>query len=347
MNVMAKTCGTAAAAMLLWAPAWSLQVSGVTASLRGVSVVSDRVAWASGARGTVLRTTDGGATWTRRPVPDSAMLDFRDVDAVGEDVAYVLSIGDGEASRIYKTTDGGATWTLQFTNTNPNAFFDAMAFWDADRGIAVSDAVAGRLVVIRTDDGGRTWVPVPDADLPAALPGEGYFAASGTNVAVWGRDHVWLGTGAAARARVVRSSDGGRTWQVADTPLAAGAAAGIFSIAFRDATHGIVVGGDYSREREAVDNIAVTTDGGATWSLVRGPAGETSPLGGFRSVVRYIPGTQRLIAVGPSGADFSDDQGRTWTPIEGPGFHTFAFAPDGTVGWGAGSVGRIGRLSGF
>ena len=38
--------------------------------------------------------------------------------------------------------------------------------------------------------------------LPPALPGEGAYAASGTNVAVFGHDHVWIGTTA---ARVLRS----------------------------------------------------------------------------------------------------------------------------------------------
>ena len=144
-----------------------------------------------------------------------------------------------------------------------------MAFWDADHGIAVSDSVDGAFVIITTDNGGRTWTRVPADRLPPALPNEGAFAASGTNVTVFGRDHVWFGTGAAARARVLRSADRGRTWQIAETPLAAGQTSGIYSIAFRDARHGVVVGGDYSKETEAVDNVAVTDDGGATWTLVK------------------------------------------------------------------------------
>ena len=127
-------------------PHWEPQSSGVTARLRGVSAVSDRVAWASGANGTVLRTADGGATWTKLAVPDAEKLDFRDVDAVGDTTAYILSIGAGAASRIYKTTDAGARWTLQFTNDDPKAFFDAMAFWDAEHGLAFSDSVDGRFM---------------------------------------------------------------------------------------------------------------------------------------------------------------------------------------------------------
>jgi photosystem II stability/assembly factor-like uncharacterized protein len=325
----------------LAAPSWTMQQTSVTARLRGVSAVNDRVAWASGANGTVLRTEDGGATWQQLAVPGSEKLDFRDIDAVSETVAYVLSIGSGESSRIFKTTDGGKTWTLQFTNTDPDAFFDAMAFWDADRGIAFSDSVKGQLVIFRTVNGGRAWTRVPAAGLPPALDNEGAFAASGTNVAVSGRNHVWIGTGAAAVSRVLRSTDGGRTWAAAATPLASGASMGIFSIAFRDRLHGIVVGGDYRKESEAADNAAVTSDGGRTWTAVRG-------LSGFRSAVAYVPGTieRELVVVGPQGADYSTDDGRTWSPLPGAtGLHTLAISRTGAVGWGAGENGRIARLN--
>ena len=72
---------------------WEPQPSGVTVRLRGVNAVSSTVAWASGAGGTVLRTTDGGRTWQRRAVPGADALDFRDVDALGATTAVALSIG--------------------------------------------------------------------------------------------------------------------------------------------------------------------------------------------------------------------------------------------------------------
>ncbi len=112
-------------------PSWTAQSSGVTSRLRGVSAVNERVVWASGSQGTVIRSQDGGTSWQRLTVPDAEKLDFRDVDAVDERTAYVLSIGNGDASRIYKTSDAGATWTLQFRNEDPKAFFDAMTFRDA------------------------------------------------------------------------------------------------------------------------------------------------------------------------------------------------------------------------
>ena len=224
-----------------------------------MSAVSDRVAWASGTNGTVIRTSDGGTTWQRLAIAGAEKLDFRDIDAVDDRTAYALSIGAGELSRIYKTSDAGLTWIEQFVNHDPKAFFDAMAFWDAKRGVAVSDSVDGQFVILLTSDGGTSWVRVPASALPPALPNEGFFAASGTNVTVAAPNHVWVGTGAASQARVLRSSDGGRTWALSKTPLDAGPSAGIFSIAFSDRTHGIVVGGDYKAESVAGNNAAFTT----------------------------------------------------------------------------------------
>jgi photosystem II stability/assembly factor-like uncharacterized protein len=315
-------------------PQWTVQVSGVTARLRGVSAVSEQVAWASGEGGTVLRTENGGETWRVVSVPDSASLDFRDVDAVDARTAYVLSIGPGEASRIYKTTDAGTTWTLQFRNADPKMFFDAMAFRDPDTGYAFSDSVDRQFVILKTTDGGKAWNRIPATVLPQALDGEGAYAASGTNVAVDG-DRVWVATTA---SRVLRSGDGGTSWLVSTTPLATGPSAGIFSIAFRNASNGIVVGGDYKKEAEAADNLALTFDGGATWRPMKG-------LSGFRSVVAYAPvRPSTIVAAGPSGSDMSTDDGRTWRAIAGPGFHAMSFAPGSGTAWGVGEKGIIGRL---
>jgi photosystem II stability/assembly factor-like uncharacterized protein len=322
---------------MLTAPRWTTQTSGVTARLRGVSAVSERVAWASGSGSTVLRTVDGGQTWQKLHVTDYA-LDFRDIDAIDADSAYILSIGNGPASRIYKTTDAGKTWKLQFKNDDEKAFLDAMSFWDANHGIAFGDSVDKKFYILTTADGGNTWTRVPPEKLPPAQENEGAFAASGTNIALFGKSHAWIGTGAATKSRVLHTSDGGHTWQVADTPLASGQSSGIFSIAFRDAKHGIVAGGDYRKESDAVDNLAVTNDGGVTWTLVKG-------LSGFRSVVAYVPGSKTLIAIGPSGGDYSIDDGRTWTPINGPGFDTFSFARGKQTGWGAGAKGALGKLT--
>jgi photosystem II stability/assembly factor-like uncharacterized protein len=321
---------------------WAPQPSGTTARFRGVSAVSKRIAWASGSGGTYARTTDGGATWQSAVVPGSSQLDFRDVQGVDANTAYLLSIGPGEASKIFKTTDGGSRWTLQFTNKNPKAFFDAFAFWDARTGIAMSDPVDGRFILIKTTDGGSTWNELPGDNLPRAIEGDGGFAASGTCIAVQGNKNVWFGSGGAATARVFRSTDGGDTWRDAATPITAGnASSGIFSIAFKDDRNGVIVGGDYKKENEAGNNVATSTDGGATWALAKGPQPS-----GFRSAVAFVAGTRgpMIVAVGPSGSDYSLDDGASWVSLGSMGFHAASFA-GADAGWAVGEGGRIAKHS--
>jgi photosystem II stability/assembly factor-like uncharacterized protein len=320
---------------------WQIQRNDIRAEFRGLSAVSEKIAWAGGSRNTWARTLDGGATWEVGSITDTETLDFRDVEGIDADTAYLLSIGTGSKSRIYKTTNGGKDWTAQVVNPHPKAFLDGLAFWDASTGIAVGDPIDGRFFLLRTTDGGAHWTRVPEANIPPALPGDGIFAASGTTILTEGKNNAWFATGGAARARVFRSTNKGLTWSAADTPLiSTQASTGIFSIAFKDPLHGIIVGGDYRKVEEAVDNIAVTADGGLTWSLVR-----DSGLGGFRSCVTYLPGTRgrTLLATGPAGTDYSLDGGMHWTRYDTQGFHVFSFTRSKAVGWAAGTGGRIAK----
>jgi photosystem II stability/assembly factor-like uncharacterized protein len=319
---------------------WVIQPTGASARLRGISAVDANVAWASGTGGTVLLTFDGGETWNRRVVPGAENLDFRDIEAFDKTTAYALSIGDGKLSRIYKTSDGGATWALQHTNPDPKGFLDALAFWDANHGIALGDPVGGRFVILTTDDGGKIWTRLAPDQMPAALPAEGAFAASGTCLVVQENANVWFGTGA---GRVFRSTDRGRNWTVHQTPIRAGTgSAGIFSLAFWDAGHGVAVGGDYKEPNRTAELCALTSDGGRTWRVPRG-----SKPTGYRSAVIRVPGSPgpTLLAVGPSGSDQSTDGGENWTKLSGDGFHAVAFSTS-TTGWAVGEHGRIARFVG-
>jgi photosystem II stability/assembly factor-like uncharacterized protein len=204
----------------------------------------------------------------------------------------------------------------------------------------MGDSIDGRFDILRTMDDGAHWTRVAISGLPGALPNEGAFAGSGTNVTVGANGEAWIGTGAAARCRVLHSKDYGATWTVVDTPVAGSASAGIFSIAFRDPQNGMTVGGDYRKEGEALDNAAVTHDGGLTWTKISG-------LSGFRSVVAPLPKTAGAwLAVGPSGADATSDDGRTWNNVSTVGYHAFSIAPaSGKVGWAAGESGRIAKVT--
>lgn len=314
---------------------WQKQTIDTKASLRGLSVVNEKVIWASGTGGTFLRTTDGGATWTTGQVAGAEKLDFRDVEGFDAETAYLLSIGEGAASRIYKTSDGGKNWTLQFQNKNPKAFFDALAFWDKTHGIAMSDPVDGKYLLLVTDDG-ETWKPLETDKMGGAKEGEAAFAASGTCLITEGKQNVFLVSGG-ADARVFRSLNRGLTWFVAETPLVKGTpGSGIFSIAMRDSKAGVIVGGNYEKPDEINNNLAFTADGGKSWTLSKG-------LNGYRSGVAFVD-KKTIIAVGASGSDLSTDRGATWKNLDQENYNAVQAKGRKAV-WAVGAGGLVARLT--
>jgi len=326
----------ALAPSLAFAQSWIPQASGATASLRGVSAVSAAIVWASGSGGVVLRTENGGAAWHSLSVPGAKDLDFRSVRALDGRTAWIMSSGPGEKSRILRTADRGEHWYLLYTNPDASGFLDALAFWDARRAVVLGDPVAGQFVILTTADAGQTW---QRRKLPPALPGEGAFAASNSCLLARGKHEIWFATGGPSASRVFHSSDGGEHWEVAAAPLRHdGPAAGIFSLAFSGALHGVAVGGDYSQPADTTANAAVTFDGGRTWNTTPGP----HPAG-YRSAVAFLPGRQVCIAVGTSGSDISRDAGRNWTAFDTGPYNAIGVASAAAV-WAVGPGGRIGKL---
>jgi len=171
-----------------------------TASFRGLSVVDDRVVWASGTRGTVIHSTDGGNTWRVDSIPGAATFDLRGIHARSANVAHVAAT----AGRIWRTTDGGRTWSLRYQASDTTMFLDGIVFVDDRTGFTLGDPMGGRFVILVTRDGGETWSEAPPNSRPAAMEGEAAFAASGTSLVFVSPRHGWLGTGGSV-ARVFRT----------------------------------------------------------------------------------------------------------------------------------------------
>ena len=248
---------------------WHMQESGTTAGLRGIFSVDGTVAWASGTGGSVLRTVDGGAHWTKCAVPDAAKdgasLDFRGVQAWDTDTAIVMASGPGDKSRLYKTTDGCKNWTLLFKNPDtPDGFFDS--FWlnaIYGEGILLGDPVKGRFTVFDTADGGVTWkrdqsrslrlhglsltaFAASNSSIGKARRGEGDTRGPGTDsfpgFVTGGRDSAFLIERWEGRSRTKARFSEGRNaamfllsdWNRRAIPLAAGTeSAGAFAFALR------------------------------------------------------------------------------------------------------------------
>lgn len=325
---------------------WELQNSGVTASLRGLSVVDSNTAWSSGSGGTVIKTVDGGKNWKDVSVADAGDLDFRDIHAFDSRTAVILSAG--QPARVYRTEDAGASWHLQFEHPDEKSFFDALSFFDDQHGIAMSDPVDNRVLLIETLDGGKTWAELPARRRPVKQRGEAGFAASGTNMRVVG-DAVFIALGGADKgqaetsSRIVFSHDRAKAWQQAVVPMPRNPSSGIFSMVFVDPQTAVVVGGDYLNQQERDGTAACTQDGGKTWSR---PTGKLPR--GYRSGVAagQQDGQTLLVAVGPAGTDVSLDLGQNWQAASDQGFHAVQFTPDGKRAWASGADGAIGRWNG-
>src|SRR5216684_2461927 len=281
---------------------WQVQTSGLDTNLRGVSAAwmpvekswRRAVVWASGTNGVILKSINEGATWKRVHVAGGEALDFRGIVAFNASAAYVMSSGEGEKSRIYKTADGGETWTLQYTDKRKEFFLDTIACLSETQCFALGDPLDGKFLLLNTTDG-RHWNPLPTANMPAALPGEGAFAASNSCLLLSGEE-IFFGTGGPA-ARVFRSPDSGRTWSVAETPIAHGkTSSGVFSIARAHEKTIVVVGGDYQDPARASGVAAYSLDEGRTWQL------STQQPGGYRSSVACVDDAL-CAAIRPNGED--------------------------------------------
>lgn len=311
---------------------WDIVETPVESSLRGLSPLTSEIAWASGSNGTWLRTIDGGKTWNHGVIAGLDTVDFRSIHAFNALTAVAVSAG--QPAVIYKTLDGGETWELKHQE-NESAFLDGISFSSESRGFVIGDPSQGKWTILQTANQGDTWYPVDS--LPSATEGEAAFAASATSLLAEG-NHLWIGTGG-KESNLHYSKDLGASWEKYNAPFIQGESSqGIFSITSMGSGEIVGVGGDYLNEdmQEGIAGIFVSSE--KEWiEPQQGP-------GGYRSGVVYFPRLKWLIAVGPTGSDFSKDAGLTWQPISEEGFHAVKIGhADGSV-WASGANGKIAKL---
>jgi len=317
---------------------WEARDAGVDSNLRGICVVPNPsgrqgvTIWATGSNGAVVRSIDSGKTWRRLKIPGAETLDFRGVQSLSPDTAYVMSSGEGPQSKIYKTTDGGKTWKLQYTAEQKTFFLDALICATETHCVALGDPVEGKFILLTTENG-EHWTELPGKHMPVALPKEGAFAASNSALCLEDKN-IYFGTGGPA-ARVFMSHDFGQSWTVGGTPIVSGnASSGIFSLAC-DKNVIVAVGGDYQNPGQRDGNAAISKDGGKTWQLApKHPAGYRSAVGKY---------DQGFVAVGPTGSEISSDGLRWWT-IGSGNLNTYFYSRESGQGWAAGPNGVVARF---
>ncbi|MDE1206848.1 WD40/YVTN/BNR-like repeat-containing protein [Tenacibaculum larymnensis] len=305
-------------------------------SIRAILAIDTNKLTYAGSIGDITTTEDGGKTWSTQKLKynDSIIPHFRSI-AQNNNNVFVLSVAN--PALLYKKSQ--EEFQLVYIEKNEKVFYDSMKFFaDGKHGIAVGDPTEDCPSIILTSDGGNTWTKLPCTQLPTFEEGEAFFAASNTNISIV-NNTVWIGSGG-TKARILKSTDFGNTWEVFDTPIVQGdGPQGIYSIDFYDENHGIAIGGNYSKPEENLANKAVTSDGGKTWTLV---ANNQNP--NYKSCVQYVPNTngKEVFAVGKTGVSFSNDGGHTWTDVSKEGYYSIQFV-DSNTAWLSGHE-KIGKL---
>lgn len=247
-------------------------------------------------------------------------------------------LGVSSPARLRKIDIESKEEKIVYTEMHEKAFYDAIAFWNANEGIAMGDPTDRCLSILITRDGGDTWKKISCESLPKTFVGEAAFAASNGNIAIIG-DKTWIATGG-IKSRVFFSPDKGKTWEVYDTPIIQGKeTTGAYSIDFYDENNGVIYGGDYTAPEDNKANKAITKDGGKTWELVSDGSGS-----GYKSCIRYVPngGGKEMVAAGFAGISISNDLGGSWKELSKEGFYTVRFINDSTAI--AAGKGRIAKL---
>jgi photosystem II stability/assembly factor-like uncharacterized protein len=277
------------------------------AGFRGISAVSDDICWFSGAEGQVYRVEATNNQIINCSPTGFSESDFRDIHAFSASKAIILSAG--LPAVILLTEDGGESWREVYRNETEGIFFDALDFWDDQRGLAFSDAIGQALPIIETKDGGKTWQSINPALIPPSHLNQGGFAASGTSLKTYGDGHAIIGLGG-KEATIYKTQDYGKTWYRQFAPIDQGAdSKGIFSLAFIDAKRIIAVGGDYQGDSLSKDCISLSENGGFSW-LVQLDS-KISLKGKYLSNIIVIDEKQWL-AHSRFGAYFTEDAGRNW-----------------------------------
>lgn len=170
---------------------WKAIQTPVTRTLTGVAFDDAKVGVAVGHGATVVRTDDGGSTWTHVPLPEAEPESLLGVTSLGGGhfVTY------GAFGMYFDSTDAGRTWQKRMVVAE-----------DFDRHISQVLPIGSSLFLVgesgtlaRSDDGGTTWTAITS---PYA---GSYFAALTT------RDGALLAFG--MRGNVWRTTDLGVTWQ--------------------------------------------------------------------------------------------------------------------------------------
>ncbi len=300
-------------------------------SIRGLSMPSASVVWASCSNGMVAKSVDGGNTFRWRRVEGYSKRDFRDIEAFDSSTAIIMAVDTPAV--VLKTTDGGLTWKKVFEDTRPGMFLDAMDF-SGDNGVVIGDPMNGKTFMAVSNDKGDSWRPKETKDI--MMDGEAFFASSGSNIKLLDTKHGFksLFVSGGIQSRMFYKG------QAFSLPMQSGRnSTGANGLALDpNQKKGIIIGGDFANDKRSDSAILLfSLSPKVTFSH------PVKPPAGYKSAVVFLS-ENTVLSCGTSGVDISIDAGLNWKNISNLGFHVVVRSPDGQNAIMAGSNGRIAKL---
>lgn len=271
---------------------WQTQSSGSTSWLRGVWGSASNDVYVVGGSGTILHSSNSGATWLARNSATTATL--YGVWGSGSDDIYAV----GTAGRIFHSADGGTTWTPQTSGTTSLLY----AVWGSGSSDVFIAGAAG--VMLHSANGGVTWTP---QTVPTSLDLHSIWGFGSGDIFAGGED----GT-------ILHSTNHGATWASQPNPSLyavngfwGGAPGDLFAVAGQvDIINGIAT---------TFAGLVHTGNGGGSWtSQTPGPSPSTQlnaiwgsavnnvyVVGNSGKLIRTVDGGTNWIRVVPAGSTLS------------------------------------------
>ncbi len=247
--------------MILFTPdggeTWVRQGQG-SSSLQGINVsdiwaVDENNVWATGTKNSILRTTDGGQSWTSVPAPANIPnSELGPICIVNKTNIWIGGNDGANHSLVYKSTDNGSTWTMLDTTFFYNVSSQGLWAISPEKVFVSGSNTSGthpKVFVGYTLDGGVTWDSIPTANLFSDWHGIGVVASANT-IVVYG-----------LTANYMVSFDGGNSWKHDSVPNTGGGGTG-----GADINDLIMLDSQTWWGAFDYGNIFITTDGGATWT---------------------------------------------------------------------------------
>jgi len=312
-------------------------------SIRGLAVPNTNTIWASGSKGSIAKSVNGGLDFQWMQIKGYESRDFRSIHAWDDKEAIIVAVA--APAIILKTKDGGATWYKVYENTDTLMFLDAIHFKDTSNGLVVGDPINNQIFLLSTVNKGENWKQVPSSYFKTPLEkGEAFFASSGSNIAQLSKDDFLVSGGLRSRLWI--------NGEAMDIPILQGdKSSGANSMAISPSGYYIIiVGGNFMKDTSRLQNavglklMEERNSKPQKLSLRKSKIVIDKSIGypnGYRSGVVYVTNSI-LIACGTKGVDISKNKGKSWELISTESFHVVRKQPNTKAVFLAGAGGRIG-----